>query len=144
MQDWPAQNRAFSCLASSSYESPGNEVEQTLVGETWRAHWRLRRRLPLPGFSSARGHTKRTLGTRLGFLASGNGLSQSLAFLPEDRRLGERDWTFSRLHDLLSPRPVTKLKSRVEVSCDVSLFPDKTRNVYYYLSCSFPCTVFIM
>ena len=27
---------------------------------------------------------------------------------------------FSRLHDLLSPRPVTKLKSRVEVSCDVS------------------------
>jgi hypothetical protein len=25
-----------------------------------------------------------------GFLASGNGLSQSLAFLPEDRRLGER------------------------------------------------------
>ena len=28
-----------------------------------------------------------------GFLASGNGLSQSLAFLPEDRRLGERDWS---------------------------------------------------
>jgi hypothetical protein len=26
------------------------------------------------------------------FLASGNGLSQSLTFLPEDRRLGERDW----------------------------------------------------
>ena len=24
--------------------------------------------------------------------ASGKGLSQSLAFLPEDRRLGERDW----------------------------------------------------
>jgi hypothetical protein len=49
--------------------------------------------------------------------------------------------TFSRLHDLLSPRPVTKFKSRVEVSCGV---PDKTRNVYYYLSCSFPCTVFKM
>jgi hypothetical protein len=29
--------------------------------------------------------------------------------------------TFSRLHDLLSPRPVTKLKSRVDVSWDVSL-----------------------
>jgi hypothetical protein len=28
--------------------------------------------------------------------------------------------TFSRLHDLLSPRPVTKLKSRIEVRCDVS------------------------
>jgi hypothetical protein len=50
--------------------------------------------------------------------------------------------TFSRLHDLLSPRPVTKLKSRVEVSCDVS-WQNKKR-VYYYLSCRFPCTVFIM
>jgi hypothetical protein len=28
--------------------------------------------------------------------------------------------TFFRLHDLLSPRPVSKLKSRVDVSCDVS------------------------
>jgi hypothetical protein len=29
------------------------------------------------------------------FLASGNGLSQSLTFLPEDRRLGEQDWFIS-------------------------------------------------
>ena len=28
--------------------------------------------------------------------------------------------TFFRLHDLLSPWPVTKLKRRVDVSCDVS------------------------
>jgi hypothetical protein len=27
MQNWPAQTRAFSFLASSSYESRGNEVE---------------------------------------------------------------------------------------------------------------------
>jgi hypothetical protein len=72
--------------------------------------------------------------------------------------------TFSRLHDLLSPWPVTKLKSRVDVSCDVSnlvlrllslilggrpqedpgyedvMFPGKTRNVYYLTNIKhFPC-----
>jgi hypothetical protein len=36
------------------------------------------------------------------------------------------------------------LQNSKAVSTWAVMFPDKTRNVYYYLSCSFPCTVFIL